>query len=178
MTPYGAAELAASFRTVRKNTIQVAMDIPEEQYSFLPAPGMQTVSQMLAHIAVAPRIWTAINHPDLTTLDGFDFVGLFQANRAEEEKARTKEELIAFLTAEGEAFATFLSGLSDEFLSATVAQPGGQPAKMRLESLMGAKEHEMHHRGQLMLVERLLGITPHATRVMQERMAAMQANKQ
>jgi hypothetical protein len=29
----------------------------------------------------------------------------------------------------------------------------------------------MHHRGQLMLVERMLGITPHLTRHMQERMA-------
>jgi len=27
--------------------------------------------------------------------------------------------------------------------------------------LLGTKEHEMHHRGQLMLIERLLGITPH-----------------
>ena len=40
---------------------------------------------------------------------------------------------------------------------------------------MSVKEHEMHHRGQLMLIERMLGITPHLTRDMQERMAAMQA---
>jgi uncharacterized damage-inducible protein DinB len=37
------------------------------------------------------------------------------------------------------------------------------------------KEHEMHHRGQLMLVERMLGITPHLTRDMQARRAAMEA---
>ena len=30
---------------------------------------------------------------------------------------------------------------------------------------------EMHHRGQLMLIERMLGIVPHLTRHMQERMA-------
>jgi uncharacterized damage-inducible protein DinB len=39
--------------------------------------------------------------------------------------------------------------------------------------LLGPKEHEMHHRAQLMVVERLLGITPHLTRQMQERMTAM-----
>jgi uncharacterized damage-inducible protein DinB len=38
--------------------------------------------------------------------------------------------------------------------------------------LMGVKEHEMHHRGQLMLIQRLLGITPHLTRQMRERLAA------
>jgi hypothetical protein len=32
--------------------------------------------------------------------------------------------------------------------------------------LLGAKEHEMHHRAQLMLIERQLGIIPHLTRQM------------
>ena len=39
--------------------------------------------------------------------------------------------------------------------------------------LLGVKEHEMHHRGQLMLMERMLGVVPHLTREMQARMAAM-----
>jgi uncharacterized damage-inducible protein DinB len=41
--------------------------------------------------------------------------------------------------------------------------------------LLGPKEHEMHHRGQLMLVQRMLGKVPHLTRQMQERVAAMKA---
>jgi uncharacterized damage-inducible protein DinB len=44
-----------------------------------------------------------------------------------------------------------------------------------LESLLGAKEHEMHHRAQLMLIERQLGIVPHLTRQRQERIAQMRA---
>ena len=40
---------------------------------------------------------------------------------------------------------------------------------------MSVKEHEMHHRGQLMLIERMLGIKPHLTREQEARMAAMQA---
>jgi uncharacterized damage-inducible protein DinB len=43
--------------------------------------------------------------------------------------------------------------------------------------LLGAKEHEMHHRAQLMVLQRMLGITPHLTREQQARMAAMQAAK-
>ena len=46
---------------------------------------------------------------------------------------------------------------------------GSQPAhKTRLEMLLGAKEHEMHHRAQLMVIQRLLGIVPHLTRNRQE----------
>jgi uncharacterized damage-inducible protein DinB len=40
---------------------------------------------------------------------------------------------------------------------------------------MGAKEHEMHHRGQLMLIQRLIGITPHLTRQREERARARAA---
>ena len=51
--------------------------------------------------------------------------------------------------------------------------PGTQPSsKTRFEMLLSPKEHEMHHRGQLMLIQRMIGQVPHLTRQMQERMAA------
>jgi uncharacterized damage-inducible protein DinB len=73
-----------------------------------------------------------------------------------------------------------MEGLSDDVLAETVAMPpqANQPPKTRFEMLLSAKEHEMHHRGQLMLIERMLGITPHLTRQMQERMAALQQQQQ
>lgn len=175
MSTYGAAQLAASFQTVRKNTIQIADDIPEDQYGFVSAPGVRSVAQLLVHMAVSPRIWQAINAAGLTTLEGFDFMKHFMANAAEEQASRTKAEILELLHNEGDAFAAFLGGLSDEFLAGEVGQPGGQPAKSRLEGLMGAKEHEMHHRGQMMLIERQLAIVPHLTRVMQERFSPASA---
>ncbi|MGA3024610.1 MAG: hypothetical protein ABSF98_07565 [Bryobacteraceae bacterium] len=83
------------------------------------------------------------------------------------------------LTERGENFASQVEALSDDFLAETVSTPpGGQPpSRSRFEMLIGSKEHEMHHRGQLMLIERMLGVTPHLTRDMQARMAAMQAAK-
>ena len=50
MTYYGGKELAASFRTVRNNTIQIAEDIPEDSYSFKAAEGCRTVGRTLVHI--------------------------------------------------------------------------------------------------------------------------------
>src|SRR6188508_96998 len=55
MNYYGAKDLAESFRTVRKNTIQVAEDIPEEKYSFRAAPDTMSVGEMLAHLATIPH---------------------------------------------------------------------------------------------------------------------------
>ena len=38
--------------------------------------------------------------------------------------------------------------------------------------LLGVKEHEMHHRAQLMLIQRHLGLVPHLTRAREQRQAA------
>ena len=50
-------------------------------------------------------------------------------------------------------------------------------SKTRFEMILGVKEHEMHHRAQLMLIERMVGIVPHLTREGQARIAAMQASQ-
>ena len=44
-------DMADSFRTVRKNTIQVAQDIPEDKYDYRAAEGVMSVAEMLAHLA-------------------------------------------------------------------------------------------------------------------------------
>jgi len=172
---YGGKELANAFRTVRKNTIQIAEDIPESKYSYIAAPEVRSVAQSLTHIAVSTRIFIELNRAGLTTLVGFDFPAYIEPFRAEEAKPRTKAELIELLRTEGDKFASWLETLTPEFLAEKVTEPDGKTAKSRFERILGAKEHEMHHRGQLMLIERQLGIVPHITRLFNERMAQMRA---
>ena len=61
MNYYGAKELANSFRTVRKNTIQTAEDIPEDQYGFTPAEGTRSIARTLVHIALSPKLHLEIH---------------------------------------------------------------------------------------------------------------------
>ena len=177
MNYYGGKQLADAFRTVRKNTIHIAEEIPEEKYGFSPAPDTRTIAQTLAHIAVSTNFAYVVHSTRVTDMKTLNFGELFQNFGTEETRPRSKAEVIEYLTAEGDKFASFLEGLEDEFLGETVTlPPGAQPqTKSRFEMLLSAKEHEMHHRGQLMLVERIIGQVPHLTRQMQERMAAMQA---
>ncbi len=98
--------------------------------------------------------------------------------RAAEKQRRSKAEIVDELEREGERFAAWLESIPPEQLAETVTDPTGQNAKTRLELLLGAKEHEMHHRGQLMLVERLLGITPHLTRQREDRQRLAAATSQ
>lgn len=175
MTVYGGKELADAFRIVRKNTIQIAEDIPEAKYNFEAAPEVRPVGRMLTHIAISTKIWEEVHKNRLTTLVGFDFFGAMDRFNAEENKPRSKAEIVELLRREGEQFASWMATLTPEVLAETVTEPDGKTAKTRFERLLGAKEHEMHHRGQLMLIERQLGIVPHLTRVFNERIAQMRA---
>lgn len=176
MMCYGGKDLAAAFRTVRKNTIAIAEDVPEDKYGFEPTPEVRSVARLLTHTALGPTFQHQVHSERRTTIEGFDFPDLVQRLTAEEQVPRTKAQIVELLKQNGEKIAVWLEGLSDDFLAERVAMhPGTTPStKTRFEMLMSIKEHEMHHRGQLMLIERLLGIVPHLTRQRQERMAAAQ----
>ena len=176
MTSYGGKELADAFRTVRKDTIQVAEDIPESKYDFIAAPEVRPVRQMLAHVAIVTSFWEETDGKGITTMQGFDFAKLMQQAQSEEDKLQSKAEIVQSLRANGEKFAAWLETLTPEFLAQRVTDFDGQTTKSRFERILGAKEHEMHHRAQLMLIERQLGIVPHITRQRQERMAQMKAS--
>lgn len=179
MNYYGAKELAESFRTVRKNTLVVAEEIGEQHYSFSPAPEVRTVAQTLIHIALGSRFNYQINGVEKrTTMQGFDFPAYMAKMGAEMEKPRTKAEIIALLREEGDKFAKWVEAMSDDFLGERVSMPPGgtPPSRTRFDMIMSVKEHEMHHRAQLMLIERMVGVVPHLTREMQTRMAAMMAS--
>jgi len=179
MNYYSAKDMAAAFRTVRNNTIKIAEEIPEDKYGFQAASESRTVAQTLVHIALGTRFATAVHGEKLKTLEGFNFYSFIHPIQVEEQKSRSKAEILQLLRTSGDQFATWLGGLSEDFLAEQVSFPAGAqpPVKTRFEMLLGPKEHEMHHRAQLMVLQRMLGITPHLTREQQARMAAMQANR-
>ena len=176
MSNYGGKDFAKSFRTVRKNTIQVAQEIPDDQYGFRATPDTRTVAETLAHVAASTQWVRQAHGRDKKTFLTFDdFKGYMAEGTALEAdlKARPKAQIIAALEREGEMFASWLETLSDETLAESVGFPPplDPPSKTRFEMLLGPKEHEMHHRAQLMVVERLLGIVPHLTRARLARQA-------
>jgi uncharacterized damage-inducible protein DinB len=178
MNYYAAKELAESFRTVRKNTLIIAQDIPQEKYAFRAAPDTRSVGEMLAHIALAHNFQYQVHATERrTTLEGFDFPSLVKRFTAEEKEPRSKDQILEMLRSSGEKWAGWVEGLTEDFLAEQVQMPSGMtpPSKSRFEMILSVKEHEMHHRGQLMLIERLFGIVPHMTREMQSRLAAAAA---
>lgn len=178
MNYYAAKDIAASFRTVRNNTLKIAEEIPEDQYSFQPAPGTRTVGQYLVHISNLHRFALEIHRDNVrSSMEGFNFMAFLGPILASEQETFTKAQIIDRLRSTGDEFEKWVASLSEDFLGQVVTMPpgGSPPSRTRFDMIISVKEHEMHHRGQLMLIERMIGITPHLTRAQQERIAAMQA---
>jgi uncharacterized damage-inducible protein DinB len=161
MSLYGKRQLIASIRAIRTDTIRIATDIPAEQYGFRPVPESRSAAETLVHIA---SLWILDRrlHGDarIDSLEEFDFSALIAEWRAEEEKPRTKAEIVEMLRVEGERFVAWLKALPDLVLAERVRMPGGGSAS-RFDLIVGTKEHEIHHRAQLTVVERLVGVVPH-----------------
>jgi uncharacterized damage-inducible protein DinB len=173
VTYYGGKDMAAAFRTVRTNTLTIAEEIPESQYGFKPSADSRSIGATLTHIALIPTIPSYIHGKKVTDLKDVPFFEIVKDMMAEEAKPRTKAEIIALLKTEADKFEAYLSGLSEEFLAEPVTMPAGdtRPFKSRFEMLLGVKEHEMHHRAQLMVMQRMIGQVNHLTRHMQARFA-------
>jgi uncharacterized damage-inducible protein DinB len=175
MNVYGGTEMADAFRTVRRNTLQIANDIPEDKYGFRVTPDTMSVAQELAHIACS-TLWAVQAHAvDKKTAISFEDFGAYMARTNEVEKTLTqRSDILSALLKNGEEFANMLARMTPEQLAEVVSfPPPVQPSqKTRFEMLLGVKEHEMHHRAKLMVSQRLLGIVPHLTRARQQRQAA------
>ena len=174
MTYYGASNLANSYRTVRRNTIAIAEEIPAEKYAFKAAPDTMSVGEMLAHIAASYEWQKDVHSNHVSSLTTDMFMEARQKTAADEQAiaASGKEAIVRTLRARGDAFASFLESLDEKTLAETVNFSAPFPSKSRFEMLLGVKEHEMHHRGQLMLIQRILGMVPPLTRARQQQTAA------
>ena len=61
LTIYDGKDFARQFRVVRNNTLQIAQDIPESKYGFVPAPECRSIGALLTHIAVSPWRWYEVH---------------------------------------------------------------------------------------------------------------------
>lgn len=164
----------ASFRAVRNNTLQVARDIPAEQYGFRPAASHSSVLEFFRNLVRATEFMTSVAlHPE--TVDLRDPAGRDAAVAAHTfspwQTLADKDEVVKTLAASFSEIERRVNAADDALLQSKFTAPDGAE-KIRLWQINCAKEQEMVIRGQLMLVERILGIVPHTTRRQHEEKTA------
>lgn len=160
MNLYGPKQLAESIRTVRRNTVRIAEDIHEDDYLFRPTVGCRSVAEILIHIAFFSSFDYLFHEEEhLTTFEAFDFGQFLRDSASQEKRLHPKSKLIELLSNSGKSWAEWVEFLPELFLAEEVAQRDGT-LKTRFEMILGTKEHEIHHRGRLTAIERMLGVVP------------------
>ena len=117
MNLHGANQLADSVRTVRKNTILIAEDIPEKDYGYRPTPESRSVAETLLHIAwLAEADRRLHGEKHLSSLEGYDFGALLKESETEEKRPRSKSQIVDLLRTEGERWCDWVSTFPVAFI--------------------------------------------------------------
>ena len=161
---YGIRQLANGMRAVRADTLQIAADIPESQYHYRPTPESRSVAETLVHIS---WLWSfdrfVHEEAHLDSLESVDFGAVIGQSKVEEQRERSKAGILDLLRTEGDRWVQWVEQLPEALLSEQVRLPGGG-SMSRFEMLLATREHELHHKAQLTVVQRLLGVVPHSSR--------------
>jgi uncharacterized damage-inducible protein DinB len=149
------------WREVRKGLIDEAKQIPADKFSFQPASDSRSVRRLLQHLVESQNFLVGeACRPDTNLLRGSfaDNVKLYAPGVTE---VNDKDELLKLLNDSMEESAAKLLAAGDELKNTMKRFDGKEMTKLAFMSF--AIGHEMYHRGQLTVYERLLSIEPALT---------------
>jgi uncharacterized damage-inducible protein DinB len=162
--------LCSQWQDVRSGLIKEVEQIPDEQFGFKPAPESRSVLELLHHIVESQRILSGEVCRENTNFQrGFraliaDFVGNVK-------DATKKDSVIELLRSSMEETKTLILAFGDSNLEKPMTGFDGKQCT-KLEMLNFTVAHEMYHRGQLTVYERLMGIEPALTQLFRKMMSA------
>ncbi len=147
-----------SWKEVRSGLIDEANQIPAEKFSFQPTPETRSVKQLLQHLVESQKFLVGeACRPDTNLMRG-SFADNVKQYAPHVRDADDKDELLNLLRVSMDEAAAQLLYASDEMKNTMKRFDGKEMAKLAFMSF--AIAHEMYHRGQLTVYERLLNIEP------------------
>ena len=141
------AEFVRYFDRVRQRTLHVLACVPPERLEWRPGEGAFSFADLIRHLGAIER-WmfaeNALRRPSRYPGHGAELSAPY-------------DDDLAYLAAMHAEALTIFGRLSTEDLDARCVTPGGAeiPVWKWLRSMI---EHEVHHRGQIYLMLRLLGV--------------------
>jgi uncharacterized damage-inducible protein DinB len=163
-------QVVDQWQDVRNGLIKEVELIPAEQMSFKPASESRSVIELLQHIVESQRVLAGEMCRDNT-----NFQRGFPAMMAEfaggVKDATTKDALIELLRSSMEETKKNVLGFGDTGFEKMMTRFDGKQCT-KLTMLNFTVSHEMYHRGQLTVYERLLGIEPALTQFFRKMMSA------
>jgi uncharacterized damage-inducible protein DinB len=153
--------VVSSWKEVRSGLIEEANQIPADQFSFRPAPESRSIKELLQHLVETQKFLTGeICRPDTNLMRG-SFAEQIKNYAPDVRTFDDKDGLLNLLRASMDEAGAKLVAASDEMGKMMTRFDGKEMTKLAFVSF--AIAHEMYHRGQLTVYERLLGLEPMLT---------------
>jgi|ERR1051326_181281 uncharacterized damage-inducible protein DinB len=150
-----------SWSEVRSGLINEAEQIPAEQFGFQAAANTRTVAQVLQHVVEAQKFLVGeVTQPD-TNLMRRSFADQVKHYAAGVSEVKDKQGLLNVLQTSMQDAKAQLTAAGDELKNTMKRFDGKEMTKLSFLSF--AIAHEMYHRGQFTVYERLLNIEPALT---------------
>jgi uncharacterized damage-inducible protein DinB len=147
-----------SWKDVRNGLIDEVEKIPDDQMSFRATPDTRSIAEILQHIVETQKIIVGEACREDSNLRRQSFAAHGQEYAPGVREVTDKQGLIELLRSSMEAAETMVLS-HDDFWNAPMIGLTGQPTT-KGAIMTFASSHEMYHRGQLTVYERLLNIEP------------------
>jgi len=156
-----AETIIGLWKDARGGLIEEVEKIPEDQFSFRATPDTRTVSEILQHVISTQKIIVGeACRPD-TNLRRQSFAAHAEEYAPGVGDVTDKNGLIELLRTSMDECAAKISSYDDK-LGESMQSLMGQPIT-KVRFLTFGMSHEMYHRGQLTVYQRLLSIEPALT---------------
>jgi len=147
-----------SWKEVRSGLISEAEQIPADQFSFRAAPNTRSIKELLQHLVETQKFLTGeICRPDSNLMRG-SFAEQIKVYAPGVRDVDDKDRLLNLLRAAMDESGEKLQAADKEMANTMKRFDGKEMTKLAFVSF--AIAHEMYHRGQLTVYERLLGLEP------------------
>ena len=153
--------LIESWSEVRAGLIKEASQVPDDKFSFRATPDTRSIAEVLQHIIEAQKLLVGESCRVETNLRRHSFADHIKEYAPEVAAVSDKNGLLELLRSSMEMAEAAIRGCGDG-LNATMQRFDGKEVT-KFDFLNFAIAHEMYHRGQLTVYERLLGVEPALT---------------
>ena len=158
-------EISDAWKEVRNGLIKEVESIPADQFGFRAAEGSRSVLEILQHIVESERMLTSEICSDDTNLRRPPLELI--AEHASHKDADTADAILELLRGSLDESTQLVREYGDERLEQMMPGFDGKQLAKRtmLNFVVG---HEMYHRGQVTVYQRLLGVEPALTKFIKQ----------
>lgn len=154
--------LVGTWKEFRKGLIAEVEQIPEDKFSFRATPETRTIAEVLQHIVQVQKLLVGEASRTDGNMRRQSFADHVKEYAPEVEGVSDKNGLLELLRSSMEVCEASIRS-NEDLMNGSIGGLDGKPT-LKLKVVNFAMSHEMYHRGQLTVYERLLNLEPALTK--------------